>query len=80
MRSRQSLDFRGATLANFYMFRERYPDAKLINLSENYRSTKNILDASYALISNNPHHEKILGEENALKKNTNLLKPSILII
>ena len=39
--------FQGATIANFFKFREKYPDAKLVNLSDNYRSTKNILDSSF---------------------------------
>ncbi len=61
--------FQGATIANFYKFKEKYPDARLINLSDNYRSTKNILDSSFSLISNNPKHSKILAESHALKKN-----------
>lgn len=34
--------FQGATLENFLYFKKRYPNAKLINLAENYRSTKTI--------------------------------------
>lgn len=48
--------FRGATLANILEFKKRYPKAKEITLTENYRSTQAILDVSYALIQhNNPH-------------------------
>ncbi|HUC88577.1 MAG TPA: ATP-dependent DNA helicase [Candidatus Paceibacterota bacterium] len=43
--------FQGASLENFYYFRALYPDAKLITLTDNYRSTQNILDASGGLIN-----------------------------
>lgn len=69
--------FQGATIANFFKFKEKYPDAKLINLSDNYRSTKNILDSSYSLISNNPRHVKILAEGQALHKNVNYKEEKI---
>lgn len=69
--------FQGATIANFYKFKEKYPEAKLINLSDNYRSTKNILDSSFSLISNNPKHSKILAEIHALKKNVDYSEEKI---
>lgn len=55
--------FRGATLANILDFKKRYPQAKEITLTENYRSAQAILDASYQLIqNNNPHRlESQLG-------------------
>lgn len=43
--------FQGASLENFYYFKTLYPDAKLIALTDNYRSTQNILDASGSLLS-----------------------------
>lgn len=43
--------FQGASLENFYYFRTLYPEAKLIALTDNYRSTQNILDASGSLLS-----------------------------
>jgi len=45
--------FQGASLENFLYFKQMYPDAKLINLSQNYRSHQTILDASSSFISNN---------------------------
>lgn len=45
--------WRGATLANFDAFRESYPDATVVTLVENRRSSQGILDAAYRLISHN---------------------------
>ncbi len=43
--------FQGASLENFLYFKKRYPDAKLITLQENYRSTQPILDSAESLIT-----------------------------
>ena len=45
--------WRGAAVSNVIQFRKTYPKAKLIVLTENYRSTQTILDSSYSLIQNN---------------------------
>lgn len=45
--------WRGANIRNILNFEKDYPGAKVVNLSENYRSHANILDAANALISNN---------------------------
>ncbi|MCI8858294.1 MAG: DNA helicase PcrA [Lachnospiraceae bacterium] len=45
--------FRGANIKNILDFEEVYPDAKVIKLEQNYRSTQNILDAANMVIANN---------------------------
>ncbi len=45
--------WRGAAVSNVIQFKKTYPDAKLIVLTQNYRSTQEILDRSYNLIQNN---------------------------
>ncbi|MBI2008499.1 ATP-dependent helicase [Candidatus Amesbacteria bacterium] len=45
--------WRGAAISNVIQFRKNYPDAKLITLVQNFRSTQEILDKAYALIQNN---------------------------
>jgi DNA helicase II / ATP-dependent DNA helicase PcrA len=45
--------FQGASLENFLYFKNKYPNAALINLEDNYRSTQSILDASQSVIDNN---------------------------
>jgi DNA helicase-2/ATP-dependent DNA helicase PcrA len=48
--------FRGADFRNILNFQKDYPDAKLYNLEQNYRSTQNILDAAKNVIKNNSTH------------------------
>lgn len=60
--------FQGASIENFLYFKKMYPEAKLINLEENYRSTQNILDAAHSLIVNNripEENKKIVLKSNA---------------
>lgn len=45
--------FRGANIQNILDFEKVYPDAMVVRLEQNYRSTQNILDAANAVISNN---------------------------
>jgi DNA helicase-2/ATP-dependent DNA helicase PcrA len=46
--------FRGANIRNIIEFERDYPDAKIVVLEQNYRSTQNILDAANSVIANNP--------------------------
>ena len=45
--------FRGANIQNILDFEKDYPDAEVVKLEENYRSTSVILDAANAVIKNN---------------------------
>jgi DNA helicase II / ATP-dependent DNA helicase PcrA len=45
--------WRGARAGNLKRFSEDFPEAKIIRLEENYRSTQTILDAAAAVVGNN---------------------------
>ena len=46
--------FRGATIRNILQFEADYPDATVVLLEQNYRSTQTILNAANAVIAKNP--------------------------
>ncbi len=56
--------FRGATIENILKFDREFPDATVIRLEQNYRSTSNILDsANYVIANNSSRHQKTLRTE-----------------
>ena len=57
--------FRGATIENILSFENTFKGARIIRLEQNYRSTKNILNAANAVIANNTTRKgKTLWTEN----------------
>jgi len=58
--------FRGADIRNILDFRKDYPDAHVVHLEQNYRSSQAILDAAYSVIRSNPERaDKRLWTERA---------------
>lgn len=58
--------WRGANMENILNFEKDYPDATVVKLEQNYRSTKNILKAANAVIDNNINRkDKTLWTDNA---------------
>lgn len=57
--------WRGANIKNILDFEKEYPEAKVVKLEQNYRSTQHILDAAYGVISKNVHRkDKKIWTEN----------------
>ena len=56
--------FRGANIQNILNFQKDYPDTKTFKLEQNYRSTKNIVNAANGLIEHNKERlEKVVWTE-----------------
>ncbi len=48
--------WRGADYRNLLLLKQDFPNLTTLNLEQNYRSTQNILDAAYSVISQNKNH------------------------
>lgn len=74
--------FRGAAVSNVLSFRKHFPKAKLIVLTQNYRSAQAILDASYQLIQhNNPDRLEVkehIDKKLIAKRNVTGVWPKLL--
>jgi len=69
--------FRGAALSNILGFREAFPRAARVVLTDNFRSRQAILDGAYRLIgNNNPHRlESREGLDKRLRARTRFARP-----
>ncbi len=67
--------FRGANFKNILNFEKDYPSCKVILLEENYRSTKNILDAANSVIKHNKQRkDKNLWSNNDIGSKVRYIK------
>jgi len=67
--------FRGASSAAFTLFQRSFPDAKLIALEENRRSTTAILQCAFALISKNSTSANLNGTSRRSLSNISSAQP-----
>ena len=67
--------FRGANIQNIFNFKRDYPTMQLFKLEQNYRSTKNIVEAANSIIGHNRDQiEKELWSDNAVGGKIHLLR------
>jgi DNA helicase II / ATP-dependent DNA helicase PcrA len=69
--------FRGADVRNILGFQRDFPDAKVVKLEQNYRSTQAILDVAHAVIKRNPERseKRLWTDEGQGRKPVLLLAP-----
>lgn len=73
--SQSIYSFRGADFRNLEKFKRDFPESKTFPLSQNYRSTQNILDAATSVISNNTLHPILsLWTENRIGEEINIFQ------
>ena len=79
--------FRGANVQIILNFERDFPDATIIKLEQNYRSTKNILDAAYHVVRNNRGRadkrlwtDKIEGESIVLVEAPNEVEEAVAVV
>ena len=69
--------FRGANIQNIFNFKRDYPGVHLFKLEQNYRSTKNIVNAANSIISNNKEQiQKEIWTDNGTGNLINLMQCS----
>ena len=85
--SQSIYSFRSADYRNILNFEKDYPNAKVFNLEQNYRSTQNILDAAYSIISKNRSHpvlklwtDRISGEKIEIVEVRNEVEEALYIL
>jgi len=85
--SQSIYSFRGADFRNIVNLKKDYPNAKVFNLEQNYRSTQNILDAAHGVISKNKSHpilklwtNKEGGEKIAVREVRNEVEEALFIL
>lgn len=85
--SQSIYSFRGADFRNIVNFEKDYPNCKIFNLEQNYRSTQNILDAAHSIISKNKSHpilklwtEKDGGEKIEIVETRNEVEEAFFIL
>lgn len=59
--------WRGAAISNIFQFKKHFPKTKVVVLTQNFRSTQEILDKSYKLIQNN-NPDRLEVKEKIVKK------------
>lgn len=79
--------WRGADVKIILEFERDYPEAKIIKLEQNYRSTQNILDAAYNVVRNNRGRkdkrlwtENVAGEEISLYEAMNEQEEAVFVV
>lgn len=74
--------FRGAAVSNVLQFKKNFPEAKIVTLTDNYRSTQIILDSAYSLIqNNNPNRLEVVEKiDKKLKSHSSIRAKPIEII
>ena len=67
--------FRGANIQNILNFKRDYPQVRLFKLEQNYRSTKNIVNAANSIISNNKEQiHKEIWTDNGIGNQITLMR------